>query len=86
MRQKGLMAGIELVADRATKEAFPAAALMGRAVCRHARGLGAVIRPLGDVVVIMPPLTIELGLLEELCEIVFRSIAEVCGAYEDTAN
>ena len=53
------MAGIELVADRATKRPFPAAALMGRAVCTHARDLGAVLRPLGDVVVIMPPLAIE---------------------------
>jgi adenosylmethionine-8-amino-7-oxononanoate aminotransferase len=77
VRQKGLMAGIELVADRTTKRPFPVAALMGRAVCRHARALGAVIRPLGDVVVIMPPLGIELGMLEELCEIVYQSIVEV---------
>jgi adenosylmethionine-8-amino-7-oxononanoate aminotransferase len=56
---------------------------MGRAVCRHARELGAIIRPLGDVVVIMPPLAIELSLLEELGEIVFRSIAEVCTAHAE---
>jgi adenosylmethionine-8-amino-7-oxononanoate aminotransferase len=78
LRQKGLMAGIELVADRATKRPFPPGALIGRAVCTHARGLGALLRPLGDVVVIMPPLAIELSLLDELCEIVYRSISEVC--------
>jgi adenosylmethionine-8-amino-7-oxononanoate aminotransferase len=54
---------------------------MGRAVGLHARTLGALIRPLGDVVVIMPPLAIELPLLAELCEIVYRSISEVCSAY-----
>jgi adenosylmethionine-8-amino-7-oxononanoate aminotransferase len=80
VRQKGLMAGVELVADRSTKQPFPAAALMGRSVCTHARGLGALLRPLGDVVVIMPPLAIELPLLEELCSIVTRAITEVCGA------
>jgi len=73
------MAGIELVADRATQRPLPAAALMGRAVCKHARGLGALLRPLGDVVVIMPPLAIDLPLLDELCTIVYRAIDEVCG-------
>ena len=81
VRQKGMMAGIELVEDQATKRPFPREALMGRAVCTHARGLGALLRPLGDVVVIMPPLAIELALLDELCDIVFRSISEVCSAY-----
>jgi adenosylmethionine-8-amino-7-oxononanoate aminotransferase len=85
VRQKGLMAGIELVADRATKRPFPSGALMGRAVGLHARTLGALIRPLGDVVVIMPPLAIELPLLEELCEIVYRSISEVCSAYDGSS-
>jgi adenosylmethionine-8-amino-7-oxononanoate aminotransferase len=58
---------------------------MGRAVGLHARTLGALIRPLGDVVVIMPPLAIELPLLEELCEIVYRSISEVCSAYDGSS-
>jgi len=78
VRQKGLMAGIELVADRATKKPFPPAARTGHAVCKRARAHGALLRPLGDVVVLMPPLGIDLPLLDRLGEIVFDSICEVC--------
>jgi len=78
VRQKGLMAGIELVADRATKNPFPPAARTGHAVCKRARAHGALLRPLGDVVVLMPPLGIDLPLLDRLGEIVFDSICEVC--------
>jgi len=46
----------------------------------RARKRGALLRPLGNVVVIMPPLAIEEALLDRLCEIVYQSIEEVCGA------
>jgi adenosylmethionine---8-amino-7-oxononanoate aminotransferase len=78
VRQKGLMVGIELVADRATKQPYPGHLRMGHAVCRRARAHGAIIRPLGDVIVIMPPLAIEPELLERLGEIAYHSICEVC--------
>ncbi|MBI1916150.1 MAG: adenosylmethionine--8-amino-7-oxononanoate transaminase [Planctomycetes bacterium] len=78
VRQKGLMAGIELVADRGTKQPFPAAARTGHAVCKLARAHGALLRPLGDVVVVMPPLAIDLSLLDRLGEIVHDSFREVC--------
>lgn len=58
VRQYGLAAGVELVRDRATKEAFPAAERRGYSVCRHARAAGVFLRPLGDVLVFMPPLSI----------------------------
>ena len=45
----------------------------------RARRLGAIVRPLGDVVVLMPPLAIEPDLLEELVEIVSDSIAATTG-------
>lgn len=79
VRQKGLMAGIELVRDRGTRDPYPAALQMGKAVCLAARKRGAMLRPLGNVVVIMPPLAIEETLLDRLCEIVYQSIEEVCG-------
>ncbi len=80
VRQKGLMAGIELVADKASKQPFPPAARMGAAVCSRARDHGAILRPLGDVVVLMPPLAIDLPLLDRLGQIVYDSIRETCPA------
>jgi adenosylmethionine-8-amino-7-oxononanoate aminotransferase len=76
VRQKGLMAGIELVADRESKRPFPPSAQVGHAVCARAKAHGALLRPLGDVVVIMPPLAIDLPLLDQLGEIVYQSIRE----------
>jgi adenosylmethionine-8-amino-7-oxononanoate aminotransferase len=78
VRHKGLLAGIELVADRATKRPFPAQLRMGHAVCKRARAHGALLRPLGDVLVVMPPLAIEPALLDRLGDIVHDSIREVC--------
>jgi len=51
VRQRGFMVGIELVE-------FPLASRMGHEVTRAARRRGAIVRPLGDVVVLMPPLAI----------------------------
>ena len=66
IRQYGLAAGIELVADRETKEPFPPAERRGMRVCRRAREKGVFLRPLGDVIVAMPPLSItreEIGMI-----------------------
>jgi adenosylmethionine-8-amino-7-oxononanoate aminotransferase len=57
IRQKGLMAGIEIVADRVSKERFPPDRRIGQRVARKAREKGIIIRPLGDVIVLMPPLS-----------------------------
>ena len=53
---------------------------MGHRVTLAARARGAIVRPLGDVVVLMPPLSIEPDVLEELVEMVADSIAEATGA------
>ncbi len=52
------MAGIELMQDPAGRIAFPAARQMGRRVIEQARHQGVIIRPLGDVIILMPPLSI----------------------------
>lgn len=57
-RNRGFMAGVELVRDKATKEPYHWEEKMGRKVADYAMGKGVFIRPLGNVVVIMPPLNI----------------------------
>ncbi len=78
VRQCGLIAGIELVADKATKALFPSDRQIGAAVCRQARESGLLIRPLGDVLVIMPPLAItedQLGWMLDVMERCIHSVA-----------
>ena len=58
VRQVGLMAGIELVADKATGQSYKAAQRMGLRVCDAALERGIWLRPLGDTLVLMPPLSI----------------------------
>ena len=62
VRQCGFMVGIEL-------SDFPLSARMGHRVTMEARARGAIVRPLGDVVVLMPPLAISLQDLHHLVSI-----------------
>jgi adenosylmethionine-8-amino-7-oxononanoate aminotransferase len=81
VRQKGCMVGIELVQDRATKAPFPLEEKVGIRVIKEARKRGVVIRPLGDVIVIMPPFSISIDHLQQLVDTVFHSIEEVTSSY-----
>ncbi len=74
IRQRGLMVGIELVQDKNTREAFPLARRTGHKVILEARKLGAILRPLGDTIVLMPPLSISLEELEDLTQITYEAI------------
>ncbi len=80
VRQRGLMVGIELVADRATKAPFDWQDGMGLRVCTRARELGMITRPLGDVVVFLPPLATEPDDLEAMLAILQQAIADVTAA------
>jgi len=79
IRQFGLSAGIELVADRDTRAPFPASERRGMRVCRAARRHGVFLRPLGDVIVLMPPLTITTTEVTLLIDAIRAGINEVCG-------
>ncbi len=57
VRQRGYMVGIELVRDRATKAGYSYHEMIGARVCRILRARGVILRPLGPVVVLMPPLS-----------------------------
>jgi adenosylmethionine-8-amino-7-oxononanoate aminotransferase len=77
VRQRGFMVGIELVADKKAKTPFPPGDKVGIRVILEARKRGVIIRPLGDVIVIMPPLGITAAELEELIEVIYQSIKTV---------
>ena len=73
IRRRGFMVGIQL-------DDFPLEARMGHQVALAARRRGAIVRPLGDVVVLMPPLSISEAELKRLVEITGAAIAEATGA------
>ncbi|MEJ2716862.1 MAG: adenosylmethionine--8-amino-7-oxononanoate transaminase, partial [Deltaproteobacteria bacterium] len=79
VRQCGFMIGIELAEDRQQRTAYPPELRMGARVTEHIRKYGVILRPLGDVVVIMPPLSITMEEIQTLIAATARSIAEVCG-------
>jgi adenosylmethionine-8-amino-7-oxononanoate aminotransferase len=76
IRHKGIMVGIELVQDRATKRSFPPERRTGHRVTLAARRRGVIIRPLGDVVVLMPAPAMPGELLDRLCEAAFAAIED----------
>ena len=77
IRGRGLMFGIELVEDRMTKSVFPADQMIGQRVCQVATELGVWLRPLSDVVVIMPPLVATYEQLDQVSDVVIKAIQKV---------
>jgi adenosylmethionine---8-amino-7-oxononanoate aminotransferase len=77
VRQRGMMAGVELVQDRQSRRPFPARLRVGHRVCRALRDRGILLRPLGDVLVVMPPLTIDPTLLDRLGEALYDGVAGI---------
>ena len=83
IRQKGLIAGIELVRDKPSRAPFDWARQVGARVCRRARESGLLLRPLGDVIVLMPPLSITVEQLDEMLDVVLASILQTLGAIRE---
>ena len=77
VRQRGLMGGVELVRDRATRTPYDYAEQVGARVCLKARERNVLIRPLGNVMVLMPPLAISAEELDLLCSTIEAGIREV---------
>ncbi|MGG4493292.1 adenosylmethionine--8-amino-7-oxononanoate transaminase [Brevibacillus reuszeri] len=77
IRSKGLMAGIELVRDKQTKESYAWNDRIGVRVCQLAREKGLLTRPLGNVIVLIPPLASTIEELGEMVQILSESIWEV---------
>jgi adenosylmethionine---8-amino-7-oxononanoate aminotransferase len=77
VRQKGLMVGIELVADKTTKKSFNPKRRLGAEACAKVRRHGVIIRPLGNVIVLMPPLAMPLEDLERIVSAVEQEVAAI---------
>jgi adenosylmethionine-8-amino-7-oxononanoate transaminase len=77
IRQRGLMIGIELVKDKGTKEEYAWEEKIGLIVSRRSAELGMLIRPLGNVVVFMPPLASSDQELDEMLEILYQAIVDI---------
>lgn len=80
IRQCGFMVGIELSEEPSTRRPYPPELRMGAQVTQHVRNYGVILRPLGDVVVLMPPLSITPGQIGDMVAATARAITEVCGA------
>jgi adenosylmethionine-8-amino-7-oxononanoate aminotransferase len=79
VRQCGMVGGIELVRVKETREAYHWEEKVGVQVCREARRHGLFLRPLGNVIVVFPPLAIsleELKILFDGVEAAIRAVTE----------
>jgi len=68
IRQKGFMVGIELKGSLEDR--------VGAKVCQRVRKYGVILRPLGNVIVLMPPLSISVDELDFLLMATYRAIEE----------
>lgn len=78
IRGRGMMIGIELVQDRSMKTSFHPRGELAERICQRCLEHDVWIRPLGDVLVIMPPLTTTDEELERLVQVVGESIVSIC--------
>jgi adenosylmethionine-8-amino-7-oxononanoate aminotransferase len=77
VRQWGFMVGIELVEDKNERRSYSPETRMGHKVILEARKRGVLIRPLGDVIILMPPLTIADDELKTLLDVTYDCIRVV---------
>jgi 4-aminobutyrate--pyruvate transaminase len=73
-RGKGLVGGVELVADKATKRAFDPKKGIGAKCVAFCQEEGVILRALGDTVAICPPLIITEAELNELFDRLGRAL------------
>jgi adenosylmethionine-8-amino-7-oxononanoate aminotransferase len=77
IRQKGFMVGIELVRNKENRESFDPRLRIGAAVCARIRKHGVIIRPLGDVLVLMPPLAMPIENLRTIVDALHTEISAI---------
>ena len=78
VRVCGLAAGIDLMKNPDTHTPYPFEEKVGIRVCKEALTRGALLRPLVNTIVLMPPLQMSISALDTLLDIVYASIETVC--------
>jgi adenosylmethionine-8-amino-7-oxononanoate aminotransferase len=82
VRQRGLMVGIELVEDRRERVPYQPRQRVAHRIVLEARRHGVIVRPLGNVLILMPPLSITAAEVDLLCDVVRDSIRDVTAAID----
>lgn len=85
-RQCGMIAGIELMQNKSLKAPYPWDQTTGAKVCMKAREYGVFIRPVGDVIVFMPPLCSTVEEINHMLNAVYRSIDEITNQGQTAAS
>ncbi len=80
IRREGLVVGVELVRDWRTRDAYPLEARAGIRVCEAMARRGVLTRPVGNVIVLMPPYCTTSRQLRRMVAALHDSIAEVPSA------
>jgi len=76
VRQEGSILAIEIVANRGTRARFPSKERRGSRICRASQEFGLLTRPIGDVLVLMPPFCATDAEIEQMANSLYRGIQE----------
>jgi len=80
VRQEGLIAAIEIVRDFKTRAPFPFTERIGHRICEAAQKHGLLTRPIGDVLVLMPPYCTTEAQLGQMVEALWLALGEILPA------
>lgn len=83
IRQCGLMAGIEFVKNKETREPFPVSERIGHRVAMECRDRGLLLRPIGNTVILVPPLATAEQELRQMVHIWTESCRAVCEGLDE---
>ena len=79
-RQSGLVAGIELVEDWRTRKPWPIQKQVGIQICREMAALGVLTRPIGNVIVLMPPYCCSETQVQKMTRALTKAIEKLLGS------
>jgi adenosylmethionine-8-amino-7-oxononanoate transaminase len=77
VRQEGMICAIEIVRDFETRAPFPFADRIGHRICEAARAHGLLTRPVGDVLILMPPYCVTQNQLAQMVDALWLGLNEV---------